>query len=193
MPVSSEISAFHSSTPSGLRMRAVQPSRSVGHRAPAPAAPARSPRGATARRAGDACRARAAGDRPGAIRPASTVGLHARVVESSPGDRTGAALHARRPRSPAASGRCARHRGAGPSGNRLAASSARTAPRVQRDRAVGQVNGLPAGRTLGVERTTRRDDGAEVGDRVVDAEPVAGARLHAQRLVEVLRSRAGRS
>ena len=60
--------------------------------------------------------------------------------------------------------------------------------RVQRHRAVGQVDGLAAPAHLGVERAARRDDRAEVGDGVVHPEPVA-APGDAQRLVEVLGTR----
>jgi hypothetical protein len=59
---------------------------------------------------------------------------------------------------------------------------------VQGHRAVGQVDGLAAPAHLAVDGAAGRDDRAEVGDRVVDPEPVAAAG-DAQRLVEVLGAR----
>ena len=64
----------------------------------------------------------------------------------------------------------------GPSGQQ-ARRVLRQHGRVQRHRPVGQVHRLPTAAHLGVQRRTRHDDGAEVGDGVVHAEPVArGAR-----------------
>ena len=76
------------------------------------------------------------------------------------------------------------HGGAGPIGQQAGRALGERG-RVQRHGAVGEVEGLPAPAHLGVERATRCDDGAEVGDRVVHPEAVAAAG-DAERLVEIL-------
>ena len=55
---------------------------------------------------------------------------------------------------------------------------------VQGDVAVGEVERLAAAADLTVDRAAGRDEGAEVGDGVVDAEPGAAA-LDGHGLVEV--------
>ena len=176
MPVSSEISAFQSST--GVRLPDLDGPPAV-------------------RRAHDLLLGQLQLDRPAAhgqraaqrpdlgerrdrrMDPARRRRRPARS-RSRAGPATGPPPGVRRPTParPRRRGRC-RHSTAarGPSGSRLAASSESTGGCSGTD-AVGQVHRLPAPAHLGVQRRARHDDGTEVGDGVVHAEaarPGAGS------------------
>ena len=151
MPVSSEISAFHASTSSRRRTCTVQPPSGVRHHLLLGQLQLDRP-AAHRQLAGAAGPARAAPRCAGCSRPASRSACTPGVVQPGPGAHHAPGARRPRPARPPASRSIVHSTAArGPSGQQAGRVLGQHR-RVQRHRAVGQVDGLPAAAHLGVQR-----------------------------------------